>query len=92
MTLASAPIDTVRLSVTENSNWNKPVYETNGLNLWYGTYTRTKKYRSIYKLKRSHSDHRTFWLWKVNLLKDIEPNGRDGTRRSNFWKPYIQRQ
>jgi len=25
------------LRVTENANWNKPVYETHGLNLWYGT-------------------------------------------------------
>ena len=37
MTLVSEPTEKVRLSVTENANWNKPVYETNGLNLWYGS-------------------------------------------------------
>lgn len=37
MTLVSEPRKKVQLSVTENTNWHKPVYETNGLNLWYGT-------------------------------------------------------
>ena len=27
----------IQFQVTENPNWNKPVYETHGLNLWYGT-------------------------------------------------------
>lgn len=27
----------VRLRVMENANWRKPVYETHGLNLWYGS-------------------------------------------------------
>lgn len=37
MTLVSEPRKKVQLSVTENTNWHKAVYETNGLNLWYGT-------------------------------------------------------
>lgn len=37
MTLLSEPRSKVKLHVKENTNWRKPVYETNGLNLWYGT-------------------------------------------------------
>lgn len=29
--------EAVKLRVMENATWNKPVYETNGLNLWYGS-------------------------------------------------------
>ncbi|MUV06138.1 phosphate ABC transporter ATP-binding protein [Planococcaceae bacterium Storch 2/2-2] len=29
--------EAVQLRVMENAQWNKPVYETSGLNLWYGT-------------------------------------------------------
>lgn len=36
MTLLSEPKESVRLRVMENTNWRKPVYETHGLNLWYG--------------------------------------------------------
>lgn len=37
MTLTSELNKSTRFRVMENSNWKKPVYETNGLNLWYGT-------------------------------------------------------
>ncbi len=37
MTLLIDRQQDLKLSVTENANWNKPVYETHGLNLWYGT-------------------------------------------------------
>lgn len=37
MTLLINPNEKVNLRVMENANWQKPVYETHGLNLWYGT-------------------------------------------------------
>ena len=37
MTVMSKHKEDVRLRVMENANWRKPVYETNGLNLWYGS-------------------------------------------------------
>ncbi len=36
MTVMSKHKEDVQLRVMENANWSKPVYETNGLNLWYG--------------------------------------------------------
>ena len=37
MTQVIERTEAVKLRVMENAQWNKPVYETNGLNLWYGT-------------------------------------------------------
>ena len=37
MTLLKERQKNVPFRVVENTNWRKPVYETNGLNLWYGT-------------------------------------------------------
>lgn len=37
MTLMHERIKENPLSVVRNENWKKPIYETNGLNLWYGT-------------------------------------------------------
>lgn len=37
MTLLQERIEEPKLRVMENTNWRKPVYETNKLNLWYGT-------------------------------------------------------
>lgn len=37
MTLTSERKKGVQFRVMENTSWKKPVYETNGLNLWYGT-------------------------------------------------------
>lgn len=37
MTVLLGEKEKVNLRVMENTNWNKPVYETHGLNLWYGT-------------------------------------------------------
>ena len=31
------PTEDAKLRVMKNENWTKAVYETNGLNLWYGT-------------------------------------------------------
>ena len=36
MTVMSKHKEDLHLRVMENANWRKPVYETNGLNLWYG--------------------------------------------------------
>lgn len=36
MTLLMDAKEKVNLRVMENANWQKPVYETHGLNLWYG--------------------------------------------------------
>ena len=36
MTVMSKYKEEAPLRLMENANWNKPVYETNGLNLWYG--------------------------------------------------------
>ena len=37
MTLLSERKEDTKFRVMENANWRKPVYETNGLNLWYGS-------------------------------------------------------
>ena len=37
MTLLIDRKQDIQFQVTENANWKKPVYETHGLNLWYGT-------------------------------------------------------
>ena len=37
MTLQLERKEDVQFRVMKNTNWNKPVYETNGLNLWYGS-------------------------------------------------------
>ena len=37
MTLLIDRKQDIQFRVTENANWKKPVYETHGLNLWYGT-------------------------------------------------------
>ena len=37
MTLKLERKEDVQFRVMKNANWRKPVYETNGLNLWYGT-------------------------------------------------------
>lgn len=37
MTLQVERKEDVHLRVMENTNWRKPIYETSGLNLWYGT-------------------------------------------------------
>ncbi len=36
MTLMSEHKEAIQLRLMDNANWRKPVYETNGLNLWYG--------------------------------------------------------
>lgn len=37
MTVLKERIKENSFSVVRNENWTKPIYETNGLNLWYGT-------------------------------------------------------
>lgn len=37
MTLLTEQKEPVQLRVMDNANWQKPLYETHGLNLWYGT-------------------------------------------------------
>lgn len=37
MTTMTREHESVNLRVMENVNWQKPLYETHGLNLWYGT-------------------------------------------------------
>lgn len=37
MTLLHERIKEKPLSIVRNESWHKPIYETNGLNLWYGT-------------------------------------------------------
>lgn len=37
MTVLMERKEETKLHVMENTNWHKPVYETNGLNLWYGS-------------------------------------------------------
>src|SRR5699024_12287930 len=37
MTTITREQETSNLRVVENAHWQKPLYETHGLNLWYGT-------------------------------------------------------